>query len=194
MPVSALEALRRATGDSHRRLEAMPTQARLLRDDYGIAEYRRLLGRLYGFYQPLGLALQAGGAAWGSRVALRVEQLERDLRALALTPGDLHALSRCVELPPVDTSDHVLGCAYVIEGSTLGGRVIFKHLARIFPDRADVALRFFAGDGDRTAEQWRGFCAHLNAQATNVEQLCAAASATFDALAAWLAEPAPAVA
>jgi heme oxygenase len=62
----------------------------------------------------------------------------------------------------------------------------------VFPDRADVPLRFFAGDGAHTAENWRRFCAALNAAAANVDELCAAACAAFDALARWLRESAPA--
>jgi heme oxygenase len=191
--VSALEAVRLATAESHRGLEAMPAQARLLAPDLQQTEYLLTLQRMYGFYEPLGRALAKRPYAreWAARIATRTELLRCDLLAFGLTGAELAALARCAQLPSLDTPDRVLGCAYVFEGATLGGRVIFKHLARIFTDRTLVPLHFFAGDGARTAENWRAFCALLNARASNVDELCAAARAAFDAMAAWLREPAP---
>jgi heme oxygenase len=188
---SALEAVRGATAQSHRSLEAMPGQARLLAADFSRAEYRAALERMYGFYEPLGRALgaQAHARTWGERVAQRTELLRCDLLDIGLSPADVNGLARCARLPEVDTPDRALGCAYVFEGATLGGRVIFKHLTRIFA-APDVPLRFFAGDGARTAESWRRFCDVLNATASNVDEVCAAARAAFDAMAAWLGEPA----
>jgi heme oxygenase len=188
---SALESVRTATAESHRLLEAMPVQARLLAQDYSAAEYRCMLERMYGFYEPLGHAIAAHEHAgkWGLRVADRVELLRSDLAELGLTAADLSNLERCTRLPLVDTADRALGCAYVLEGATLGGRVIFKHLMRVFPDRAAIPLRFFAGDGDRTAESWRRFCGAFNASAADVDEVSAAACAAFDSIAAWLNEP-----
>ena len=190
-PLSPLEALRRATGESHRRLEAMPGQARLLAPDFSREEYRLALERMYGFYEPLGRALsaRAHAAAWGARIAQRADLQRCDLLGLGATQADIDGLARCAQLPPLDTSDRALGCAYVFEGSLLGGRVVFKHLARLFPDRNEVPLSFFAGDGERTGDSWRRFCAAVNSGATNVEELCAAACSAFDAMAAWLRGP-----
>lgn len=190
--MSALDAVRRATAQSHRRLEAMPAQARLLAPDYSRAEYRCSLERMYGFYKPLAEAISAceHAAMWGARVNERTEMLRCDLLELGLTQAEIDRLARCAELPLLDTLDRALGSAYVFEGATLGGRVIFKHLTRTFPAGAEVPLRFFSGDGERTAENWRRFCAALNAAASNVDELCAAACAAFDAMAAWLREPA----
>ena len=194
--MSPLEALRRATRESHGRLEAMPGQARLLALDFTREEYRCALERMYGMYEPLGRALSAHeyGRIWGVRVAERAELLRSDLLEFGLTQAEVDALPRCSQLPPVDTFDRALGCAYVFEGSTLGGRVIFKHLARVFPPHAAVPLRFFAGDGERTAASWRRFCVMLDGAAVNLEELCAGACAAFDAMAAWLNEPASAAA
>jgi heme oxygenase len=188
---SALDSVRRATAESHRLLETMPVQARLLAQDFSVGEYRCMLQRMYGFYEPLGHAIVAHehAARWGSRVADRVELLRCDLVDLGLTGAELRSLERCTHLPPLDTADRALGCAYVLEGSTLGGRVIFKHLTRVFPDRAGIPLRFFAGDGDRTAENWRRFCTAFNATAADVDEVSAAASAAFDSIAAWLRQP-----
>jgi heme oxygenase len=189
---SVLETLRGATSASHRNLEAL--QPRLLAGDITRAEYSRTLERMYGIYEPLGQALLAHDFAreWGVRMAERTELLRRELLDLGLMQANLAGLTRCRRLPPLDTPDRALGCAYVFEGSTLGGRVICKHLSRVFADRAAVPLRFFAGDGARTADNWRRFCGVLNDAAGDVDEVCAAACAAFDAMAAWLSEPASA--
>lgn len=183
--LTAVDQLRGATHERHVRLEALPSQQRLLARDYRRDEYRSMLERLYGFYDGLGIAL-AVDAVWSARVRERAELLARDLRDLGVTEAELHALARCVAFPRLDTADRVLGCAYVIEGATLGGRVIVEHLRRAFMD-APAPMRFFSGDGDATRARWQRSCATVNAGAVNNADVCAAARDTFDAMAEWLA-------
>jgi heme oxygenase len=183
--------VRNATRERHRRLEALPSQMRLLQNDYRVSEYRWLLQRLYGFYHPLQSRLRrdAPTFAWHARIAERTLRLERDLQTLGVTSVDLRHSARCEYLPAVDTPDRVLGCAYVLEGATLGGRVIAKHLANVFKDRSDAPYSFFSGDGERTAERFREWCAALDVATRDGQELCRSACATFDAVADWLADP-----
>lgn len=51
---------------------------------------------------------------------------------------------------------YALGYAYVIEGSTLGGRVILKHLNQTL-NLGENGTRFFAGYGAETGSFWKGF-------------------------------------
>jgi heme oxygenase (biliverdin-IX-beta and delta-forming) len=89
-----------------------------------------------------------------------------------------------------------LGCVYVLEGSTLGGRVISGQVqARL---GAGVTRLFLDGYGQRTGESWQTFRAalaaatrhHLGAPSGNgrsVEgRIIAGAKATFEAFTAWL--------
>jgi heme oxygenase len=184
----ALETLRRATSEKHRGLEALAMNARLLRDDYHIDEYRGMLQRMYGFYEPLARTAVKAQARCGPMIAQRAERLRRDLSDLGCSPSEIAAIPRCDRLPSLASADRDLGCAYVFEGAALGGRVITKHLTRVFRDHAKVPVRFFSGDGDPTAQRWRSFCADLDANAENVEEVCAAACAAFDSMTAWLAQ------
>jgi heme oxygenase len=185
-----LDALRNATAHRHRSLEAIGPQARLLSDDYRFAEYRELLQRFYGLYEPLGAALRAveGEGLWSSRVGVRTEALLGDLFDLGVTADDARRIPRCTALPEINLPDHVLGCAYVLEGSNLGGRLIHKHLRTIFAGEPVLPLRFFAGDGTETGAAWRRYCAAVDAQAADVDELCRAACRTFDVIHAWLEE------
>jgi heme oxygenase len=193
LPASPLDTVRRATADSHRLLESMPAQARLMCDDFTFAEYRSTLQRLYGFYEPLArtLVAEVHTEHWGLRIAARAELIASDLVELGLLTAGLREIARCKRLPAFHSADRALGCAYVLEGATLGGRVIFKQLARVLGRRGRFPARFFAGDGERTSVHWRRFCATLNADTADVDEMCSGAADAFDAMAAWLAEPAP---
>lgn len=74
-----------------------------------------------------------------------------------------------------------LGMLYVLEGSTLGGQVLCRHLA----DRLQLQphqLRYLAGHGRATGARWRATCALLKAALSTPAlraQAGAAASATF---------------
>lgn len=187
-PLCALDAVRVATAEHHRRLEALPSQTRLMAHADDPAEYRSTLIRLYGFHAPLAAAFarEAPALFAGIRLGRHVEALRHDLFDLGLSAADVASVPLCTALPSLGTLDQALGCAYVVEGSSLGGRVIFKHLSQ----RSGAGpLRFFAGDGEHTASAWRGFCAQLNAEVTCVDEACASACATFEVLTAWLDEP-----
>jgi heme oxygenase len=191
--VCALDAVRNATVERHRRLESLPSQARLMAQGDDLADYGSTLLRLLGFHAPLAasFALAAPAVFAGIGLGQRVEALRHDLLDLGFTSADLAAAPLCASLPSLETLDRALGCAYVIVGSSLGGRVIFKRLSAL---AGTIPLRFFAGDGEHTASGWKRFCARLNAEVESVDQACAGACETFDALTAWLDEPALATA
>jgi heme oxygenase len=183
---SVLQALRVATSAQHQQLERLPINARLLSDDVQLPEYRITLLRLYGFYKPLSLRAQSFPTTWTSDVVTSVQALAGDLLDLNVLPPELDDIAGCETLPALTTADQALGCGYVIEGSALGGRVIARHLSKVFGGRGGVPMRFFAGDGDRAAERWRRFCAELDATANDVDDVCTGARAIFDAMAGWL--------
>jgi heme oxygenase len=75
----------------------------------------------------------------------------------------------------------------VVEGSTLGGQVISRQLAK-----ADILLRsYFSGYGEQTGSLWKAFCQLLDREATpdNQAELVQSASLTFQKLDAWLNQP-----
>jgi heme oxygenase len=54
--------------------------------------------------------------------------LAPDLQAFGITPDDYLNLPKCFALPVPDTEPQPLGCLYVVEGATLGGKIISRHL------------------------------------------------------------------
>ncbi|AEO44397.1 biliverdin-producing heme oxygenase [Xanthomonas euvesicatoria] len=157
VPPSAALALRHATQDAHRLVEAVPLMQALAQGRVDSAAYVQILRRhhvlLSGFEAQLGnwLATLVGNG-WHYR--RRVPALRDDLRALGQQP-DLPAA-----LPATADDAARWGMLYVIEGSQLGGRVIARSVRKQQPALAG-ALRYFEMADDDPAG-WRRFQAALD--------------------------------
>jgi heme oxygenase len=153
--------------------------------------YVAMLERLYGFYVRAEPALVVRGA---SISGLDLEQrrkaplLVADLTALGRTPRELRALPRMDRMPRLDEPARVLGVLYVIEGATLGGKLIEREVAtRLGLDRA-TGTAFFGAYGADAAHQWQRFGGVVEREAPelDVAVICSAAAETFAALDRWL--------
>lgn len=178
----------RLRGETRREHEQLEQQLDLVRPDLTIAQYRETLERFYGFYAgwepqaaPLLELFQPGFYEPRRKLPL----LLSDLRALGSDPV---ALPVCTDLPHLAPGASVVGSAYVIEGSTLGGQIISRHLAQTLHLSGD-GTRFFQSYGELTGTRWRAFLALVEGIALPAEQdaAVASASATFHAVARWMA-------
>lgn len=195
MPTTTLELLRAATRPLHAGLEAVID---LVRPDLTVAAYTRYLARMWAFHAPLEPALRAAPRPDGLDLASldRAALLARDLAALGIGAEALAAAPRCGRLPALPTANHVLGVAYVVEGSALGGAYVHRHLAATLPDAAARASAFVRphGDGKATGERWRALVALLESAGprAGADAVVAGAVDTFAALHAWFTvAPAP---
>jgi heme oxygenase len=75
------------------------------------------------------------------------------------------AVARFAELPVIHTHHQALGALYVIEGSTLGGKVISKMISQQLPSTDGHGLTFFNSYGDNTLEMWERFKVVIDAPA-----------------------------
>lgn len=178
---AAVGALRRATDALHRRLEGRLDLERITASR---GSYRRLLEGLYGLYAPLEAALARSpvarpglGLDLGRR--RKTPWLERDLRALGLGGGEIAALaaSPATGLPAADTVPSALGTLYVLEGATLGGRVIGRALRDALGIDAGNGGRFHHGYGDATGRRWRALLDVLEVELATGEARRAASRA-----------------
>jgi len=83
-----------------------------------------------------------------------------------------------------------MGCLYVVEGSTLGGRHLARRLDRLLPT-SDTAGRTFllAGTGPDHI-RWRDFCVALDAcgaDPASRAEMVAGAMEAFHCFEAWFA-------
>jgi heme oxygenase len=156
------------------------------------ARYRHLLARFHGYYAPLedrlGRAdLAPVGLDFGAR--RKAALLEHDLLALGLAAGAVRDLPRCPDLPAVDGLGDALGCLYVLEGATLGGRVITRHVGQTLGLRPGAGCSFFASYRDRVGAMWAEFGAALAAFAAaggDADAVVRAAKVTFTTLGRWV--------
>ncbi|KQQ18226.1 heme oxygenase [Methylobacterium sp. Leaf123] len=169
--------LRDATHAAHEALERdLDWEARVAT----LPGYRALLVRLRGFhaaYEPAIGAALADAAFFDPR--RRLLALDADLHALDAATGQMPAA------PCLDGAGAALGALYVLEGSTLGGAVIGRHVARLHGE--DVPLAYYAGRGRATGPLWRAFRERLDGlPEAEAAAAFAAGIATFEAMRGWL--------
>ena len=196
-PESARAALRRATDAAHTRLHHAPAFNALTTGRIDLPTYRSLLARLYGFHRPIEHLLHAAPwqtARWQTATAIRMKHrrrahlLYRDLLALGLHPTQIAALPHASadRLPALTDVGRFLGCLYVREGATLGGRVLARALDPLLGAATLSGRRFLTGN-EHDAALWRLLCDALEtAGQDNRPGMIAGAGETFAALEAWL--------
>ena len=154
--MSVLAAIRAATAERHKELEVrLDIVERLSRkEERGpiMERYFRLYAAAEARLLPRLSAVE--GLDYAGR--LKTPHLRQDLETIGLP---LAEPKEGVALPPLSGTSEALGFAYVLEGATLGGRVIRKQLARRGVPAAET--RFFDGYGDDTGRRWSTFCAVL---------------------------------
>jgi heme oxygenase (biliverdin-IX-beta and delta-forming) len=184
---SILATLKQATWPHHERLEK---KLELLNPGFSRPDYIRLLQAFWGYYRPMEIRLEAIPELVGwlpdffQRTKLPL--LETDLRILGIDGDTLTRLPVCRELPDCNNFASALGCLYVLEGSTLGGQVISRHLKRSLNLDAQNGASFFTGYGDATGAMWGEFRERLTNAKTDETAMVHAACETFITLEKWL--------
>lgn len=159
------DILMRLRTESRAEHEAIERELDLVGPGLDRAAYIARLTQLYGFYAPLEDRL----AARGVFAATFLGPESRPQRKTPLLIADLSVLGApaaaqlplCTELPELAGAAEVLGCLYVLEGASLGGQVISRHLRKTLGIGPDSGGRFFQGYGAETGAHWRAFSAAL---------------------------------
>ena len=93
------------------------------------------------------------------------------------------------DLPEIKNALQAFGALYVIEGSTLGGKVIAKMMQRQLNTDSSEGFTFFYGYGDETEKRWAIFQQLLNNQTVNKadkEVVLRASDETFAKFKLWI--------
>ena len=163
--------------------------------------YRLRLEQFYGFYCPLEAALKSRCArkfedaeklnlsgATRSALASRLTKtahLRQDLHHLGVRTDDLPL---CRHLPMLTTQAEILGCLYVVEGATLGGRLITQHIQATLAITPTTGGGFFEGYAGDTGKMWQAMRHLLVSCALDTQTedaMVANAIATFACLRGW---------
>src|SRR5580698_4943597 len=91
-------------------------------------------------------------------------------------------------LPEMRDTASLLGAMYVIEGSTLGGQLIGRHVERVLGLTAGQGNAYFRGHNERTGQLWKEFCDALRTKIPDHETdaVIAAAKAMFEVFGSWI--------
>jgi heme oxygenase len=181
METSCREALRAATQGPHERLHLHAGFSIVKQGAITLPDYRALLIRLYGFYQPFERAVGVD--------LIRTQWLESDLKSVGVDAETFSRIHLCADLPRYDCSERRLGALYVVEGSALGGRQLCRGLDGLLGVGSIEGRRFFAGRGAGTGAAWSGFLERLESvgpEPLGRAAMVEAAVETFDLFESWL--------
>ncbi len=151
-----IEKIRAATSADHKKLEDQLYP--FLENIHSKEQYAQLLNAFYGYIYP---------------VQEKIAQfINRDLvtdmdqrRNASLIRDDIRTLDLSLNgtlsthLPDIFDHPSALGALYVLEGSTLGGKIIAKTITEKLG--STEALSFFKGYGPETGPMWKKFTQYL---------------------------------
>ncbi|RZJ69706.1 biliverdin-producing heme oxygenase [Flavobacterium sp.] len=181
--VSFLERLRNETTDAHTALERIPVSAAILKPEVTKEEYADYLKLMFEVVSALETEVHP-------KISTIISDLSDRKKAKDLA-NDLSHIGGTIPLdgknPFETTNDKAfnLGIAYVVEGSTLGGRFILKNIQANLGLDENAGATYFAGYGNKTGSMWKSFLNEMTgfASKTNSEnQIIAGANHAFEAI------------
>lgn len=165
VPPANLSRFRKDSCSEH---EAVEKVLDLMATSLTRAGYRQRLAKFYGFYEPLEPALQARCdmlPSVSSEAFLSTDSyaaLAERLKKTSHLKHDLHHLRAatdhlplCRDLPSQDTPAQVLGCLYVLDGASPGGRMISQGVLATLGITPATGGSSFEGYGAGTAKMWQ---------------------------------------
>jgi heme oxygenase len=178
--LDVLTALRQATAERHAELDSRTPLAAEAPDLRAYHDHLRLLE---AWLAPIQRWLEQDVDGPPARLARRdyLNLIRADLAHPALAGMAVRVGAEDMRWAPQEDQAYRWGVAYVIEGSQLGGAVLYKRLAqRLAPHPLD----YLRGEGS-PGPRWQQFLAALRGAVTTpeqIEQACRGARQAFDSL------------
>jgi heme oxygenase len=176
----ALAALRAATASRHQELDS---GLAIGAEDASLGDYAAHLAMLRAWLTPLQAWL--AGFCDGPQFdqAGRLALIEQDLAERGMPAAPLPSMSAAAAAWPHDASPAWRwGVCYVIEGSQLGGAVLYQ---RLHERLAPHPLRYLKGNEAGPGPRWRAFMLALREHVRSPEEIAeasAGACAAFDSI------------
>jgi heme oxygenase len=186
-PTDLFEMLKQETAAVHEKVMDESWAQRVLSTDYTRPEYRELLQKYYGFYLPVETLLLALDTSVFHPSRAKHPLLQEDLSFFY--SSDCFKPAICQKIPEMVDVPSALGVCYVLEGATLGGQMIAKHLKISLGLTPHEGLKFFNGYGSDTATMWRSFkkeTQDIVRKPREFTTMLEAALNTFNSLSEWM--------
>lgn len=180
---SILTELKARTAHQHQQTE---DGVDLMSEDFSLTDYQNLLVKFYAFYQSferkMKAAIEKTSVDLNYAERLNAPKLLNDLKNLGMSEAEISAIQTVADLPALDSNEKIFGALYVIEGSTLGGQYISRHLKEKFKLDETNGIAFFSGYGKETGKMWNAFREKITAfalESENHEAIIKSANETF---------------
>lgn len=161
-----LNDLKNQTSDNHAALEGKPASRAILSGKITVAQYQYYLLALYSLIKAFEIDLFPLLHPVVSDLDARKKShlIANDLLSTGYPSDQLETIPatdlRFAEMP------EALGLMYVLEGSTLGGRILYKHVHETLGLDHTSGASYFAGYGANTGIMWTTFTSMLSTLAT----------------------------
>lgn len=152
--ISISMLLKNDTADLHKRLEQIGFVDKIMDKTLTLEEYKKLIAANFIFHQPLEQSLLKITGLSELNIKWKTPFLEKDRIAV----GGFEKVEVDNPFLPQD-SYQALGCMYVLEGATLGGRVIKRHLQML-----PVEMHYYGCYGEEGGMHWKNFMQNLEVQ------------------------------
>jgi heme oxygenase len=187
--------LKQSTSEFHKAFESKLRV--LLSAELTLDRYVAIQKKFYGFYRPIEARLFSI-RGWDDpelklSTRFKIPLLVGDLASLSVDPAEIASLPCCDALPRLETVPEALGCLYVLEGSTLGGRIITALLKKVLPLDESRGCSFFNSYGNEVGLMWSSFLAILERHCEKHDDrdvVVRSACQTFASLDRWFAHAA----
>lgn len=183
--INFLQNLRQSTAKAHTALEALPVSESILKDGVTNAEYAHYLTLMHDVVKDAEENIFPALERYVNDINERnkAHLIEADLQKLgALKTGMQKPVSAGLQNP---TAGFAMGILYVIEGSSLGGRVILKNIAKNLDHTETSGAAYFSGYGTETGSRWKAFLSDLSDfenQNSAGNEIIAGANYAFEAI------------
>ncbi|HEX6279991.1 MAG TPA: biliverdin-producing heme oxygenase [Pyrinomonadaceae bacterium] len=147
-----LKKLKESTRAQH---DAVESSVDVMNRMFTLDDYKELIGRFkkfYTSYEPILPIDELRAAGFDYDERRKLPSLETDAEALNIDGSETYE-----DLPDLSTLAKVFGSLYVIEGSTLGGQVISRHLKEHLGITPENGGAFFNSYGSQVGPMWKQF-------------------------------------
>lgn len=186
-----LKNLRERTGKNHKQLEENRYSKVILDPAVSLADYQTYICKLYGVTKACERDVypKIGSVFSDLEERYKAELIIKDLLGTGISKEKVATLP--VHYLDFTTVGEALGVMYVLEGSTLGGKILYKHIHQILGLTGENGASYFWGYGIKTGMLWKNFISTLASYAVEnncEEEIIASAEQTFSSIDKWLNE------
>lgn len=184
------DKLRTETATLHTQLEELPISKAIISPDISISQYGTYLSLMHDVVKDTedNIMPVISDIIADLGIRKKTHLIQDDLKYLNTPANDAkYPISTGRTFTPA----FALGIYYVVEGSSLGGRVILKNIKPALNLDENGGARYFSGYGATTGSTWRNFIMMMEAYASetnSADEIVAGANYAFGAIKKHLEE------